>query len=60
MFTDEQKRDAVVREIKLREWVYPARVAENKMTQKKADHELGVMRAILADYEAKVAATRLF
>lgn len=39
---------AVEREIKQREYVYPRRVAAQKMTQKKADEEIGFMRAVLA------------
>lgn len=39
---------AVEREIKQREYVYPRRVAAGKMTQAKADDELGFMRAVLA------------
>lgn len=38
---------AVEREIKMREYVYPRRVADHKMTQRKADEELTAMRAVL-------------
>lgn len=31
----------------MRESVYPRRVADGKMSQKKADHEIGAMRAAL-------------
>lgn len=55
-FTTEQKIAAIDRELKLRRFVYAARVASGKMTQAKADEEIGVMLAIKADYE-KVAAT---
>lgn len=47
-----QKIEALEREIKLREYVYPRRVASKAMSQDKADHELLVMQAILADYQA--------
>ena len=50
VYTREMKCAAIEREIKLRERVYPRRVAEKKMTQKQADREIAVMRAILADY----------
>ena len=38
----------VQREIRMREHVYPRRVAEQKMTQALADRELSTMRAVLA------------
>lgn len=38
----------VEREIKMREHVYPRRVADCKMSQAKADDELAAMRAVLA------------
>lgn len=37
----------IEREIKMREHVYPRRVAEKKMSQAKADHEMRAMRAVL-------------
>lgn len=43
-----QQIAAVEREIAMREYVFPRRVADKKMTQAKADHELTVMRAVLA------------
>lgn len=36
----------VEREIKMRERVYPRCVADKRMTQAKADHELAAMRAV--------------
>ncbi len=38
----------VKREIGMREFVYPRRVADGKMKQDKADHELAAMKAVLA------------
>lgn len=43
---------AVAREIGFREHVYPRRVAEGKMTQRQAEHELRMMRQVLARLEA--------
>ena len=43
---DQQIR-SVEREIRMRETVYPTRVAAKKMTQRSADYELGAMRAVL-------------
>lgn len=49
-FTRAMKQEAIAREIKQREHVYPRRVSEGKMTQKLADYQLAVMRAIGTDY----------
>lgn len=43
---------AVEREIKMREYVYPRRVADHKMTQRKAEEELAAMRAVLETLRA--------
>lgn len=45
--TIEAQIECVVREIKLRERVYPRRVAEGKMTQALASEQLELMRAVL-------------
>lgn len=42
---------AVKREIAMRRNVYPRRVAEGRMTQAKADHEVAAMLAVLATLE---------
>lgn len=45
----------VVREIGMRERVYPAWVSAKKMSQAKSDHEMAAMRAVLVtvnDYQA--------
>ena len=41
----------VRREVAMREHVYQRRVADNKMTQAKADEEIATMRAVLATLE---------
>lgn len=40
--------DCVRRELQMRDFVYPTRIANRKMTQAKADHEMAAMRAVLA------------
>jgi hypothetical protein len=57
--TNQEKLDAVRREIRMREYVYPRRVEDKKMTPVEAAREINVMKAIAADYEAKLAAERL-
>lgn len=42
----EDQLRCVCREIKMREGVYPKRVASGRMTQKKSDEELNAMRAV--------------
>lgn len=46
--TLQQQIDAVAREIGMREYVYPSRVANKKMKQEKADYEIAVMKSIAA------------
>jgi len=50
-FTHRQKREAVLREIKMRKRVYPSQVRQERMTQEEADHQIAVMKAIAADYD---------
>lgn len=44
--------ESVEREIKMREHVYPRRVADGKMKQTTADAEIARMRAVLATLES--------
>lgn len=53
------KLACVQRELKLRERVYPRRIADGKMTRQLAARETATMRAIVADYEALAAGERL-
>lgn len=48
--TYDMKRAALEREIKMRRRVYPRWVQDGRMSQAKADEEIAVMQAILADY----------
>lgn len=50
MITYDQKRAAIEREIKMRRRVYPRWVEAGRMSQAKADEEIAIMEAILADY----------
>lgn len=58
-FTAEQKRDAIQRELRFRMRVYSRKVLEGSMTKAKSAHELGVMRAILEDYQKLCEMERL-
>lgn len=58
-FTAQQKLDAVEREIGFRRRVYERRVADKKMSQQKADHEIAIFEAIASDYREKAAGERL-
>lgn len=49
-FTFAQKLEALEREITIRLRVYPGRVMNHRMTQRLADYELAIMRAIADDY----------
>jgi hypothetical protein len=57
-FTNQQKFDAVMRELKWRAYVYAGRVERGKMTQKKADFEEAIFRSIAADYQVKAEEER--
>jgi hypothetical protein len=59
IITAEMKLACVTRELKLREHVYPRRVANGQMTQQLADRETRTMRAIVDEYEKFAAGERL-
>lgn len=50
IFTNQQKRDAVLREVKYRKRVYARLVSDGRMTQAKADEQIAIMQAIADDY----------
>lgn len=58
-FTNEQKLEALRRELKMRMRVYSRFVIEGKMTQEKSEHELGVVRAMIEDYARLCETERL-
>ena len=58
-YTAKEKREAAERELKMRQRVYPRWVADNRMTQAKADHETAVMAEIVEDYRKLEAGDRL-
>jgi len=49
-FTPEEKLACIEREIRMRLKTYPRWVAAGNMTQKNADREIAVMKAIAEDY----------
>ena len=50
--TVEEQIDAARRELRMRRRVYPRLVTDGRMTQKKADHEIAAMEAIVATLES--------
>lgn len=50
IFTNQQKRDAALREVKYRKRVYARLVSDGRMTQAKADEQIAIMQAIADDY----------
>lgn len=50
-FSKERKCAALNREIQMRQRAYPKWVQDCRMSQEKADQEIAVMKAILADYQ---------
>jgi len=59
IFTAQQKREAVERELKFRRRVYPRFVADRKITQQFADEQIAIFEAIRADYFAAEQTERL-
>lgn len=51
-FTNEQKREAALRELAMRRRVYPRWVEQQRMTQDEADRQIAIMAAIADDYAA--------
>lgn len=54
-FTNAQKLDAVLRELRYRSRVYERQVGLGKMSRAKADFEEAIFRSIAEDYRTRVA-----
>jgi hypothetical protein len=52
IITTQDKLKCAERELKLRQWVYPRRVENGKMSEGAKEHELAAMQAIVDDYRA--------
>lgn len=52
-FTPAEKRREIARELGQREAVYPRLIAAGRLTQQRADRQMALLRAVLADYEAE-------
>lgn len=52
-FTNEQKKSEIGREINMRQVVYPGQIRQGKLTQAKADEQIGILRAIWNDYSVR-------
>jgi len=59
MFTSEQKRKAVERELTFRRRVYPRFIEQKKMSQQLADEQIAIFEAIRMDYSAAEESERL-
>ena len=58
-FTNDEKLQAVKRELSYRRRVYAKRVCDGKMTKGHADHQIALFEEIEADYEALAGKERL-
>ena len=58
-FTAEDKMNCALRELRMRERVYPGWVEKGRITAEKSERELALMAAIVEDYRALVAKERL-
>lgn len=52
-YTIDQKITAISRELAMRRRVYPRQVEQGRMPERRAQEEIGVMEAILADYQSQ-------
>lgn len=52
-FTAKEKAECAEREVKQRQYVYPRRVADGKMSQELANRQLAMMEEIGAEYRAR-------
>lgn len=59
-YTAADKLACAERELKQRRRVYARLVAQERMSQAKADHEIGCMEAIAEDYRRELAKGDLF
>lgn len=59
VYTAEQKRTAVERELKYRRRVYGRAVADGRMKQSFADEQIAIFEAIRADYANAETSERL-
>lgn len=50
MFSTKEKREAIDREVRFRQRVYPRWVAAGKMTQEFADRQIAIFQEVAADY----------
>ncbi len=57
-FTIDQKIACLSRELKMRRKVYSRQVEEGRMDAATAEREIGIMREILDDYDAKAEAEK--
>ncbi|HEY2146645.1 MAG TPA: hypothetical protein VGH32_01830 [Pirellulales bacterium] len=58
-FTYTQKLEAVRRELRLRQRVYPNRIESRRMTPQEADYQIKIMEAIIEDYDEMAKIDRL-
>lgn len=59
VYTVREKMNCAMRELRMRESVYPRWVEKGRMTPQKADLEIKLMTAIVEDYRALYVGERL-
>lgn len=58
-WSNQQKLEAINRELGFRRTVYARRVADKRMSQKQSDDQISIFEAIRDDYEQLAASERL-
>lgn len=59
-YTNQDKAEEAVREVRMRERVYPRRVAEGKLDAASAERQIRIMQEIAEDYRTLAANGDLF
>ena len=59
IFTAQQKREAIERELSYRRRVYPRWIEQNRMTKRQADQQMAIFEAIREDYAKAETSERL-
>lgn len=58
-YTAQEKHREIMREMKLRQQLYPRWVETGKLSRKDADHQIDILKAIAADYATQMQREQL-
>jgi len=55
IFTAQEKFSEIMREIAMRQRVYPSLIAKGKLTQRQASRQLDILRQVASDYGGQLS-----